>query len=257
MTHLFHKVNRNEAIGVAICGSQIYLAHLQHEKGRIRIKNLDNAQFKLSLDYWKLEDQSGAFGEQENKDVFGIKEDWQERKAGEEKDSAYSANIEILYKLLYKHVTRKTRIAFNIPLSTANYQPIYEASNGKKKSALFSEKPQPNEAQENLNLDHRVIEASENHRFSLTFEQQPTILSILGEVNEFLGGKLYLGLMDTPELALVNLAALRKRTAQSEFTAILYVEDNFSRIIFLRRAGCFISAPLFSKTPLRPIFCRS
>ncbi|RMD98517.1 MAG: hypothetical protein D6814_07440, partial [Calditrichaeota bacterium] len=111
-----------EAIGLAVCGMEVRLAHLVNYKGLVRIKALDSAILKTPLDHWTQNENKKHPSEGDNPDVFGLKEEWNDKGSGSSKEGIQGANLEILYKLLYKHVTKKTRIAINVPLSTVSYQ---------------------------------------------------------------------------------------------------------------------------------------
>jgi Tfp pilus assembly protein PilN len=59
------------------------------------------------------------------------------------------------------------------------------------------------------------------------------------EVNEFVRGNLFLALMDPTEVALANLARRSSELDGGKITAIVYVEDDFTRLIFMRGKDLF------------------
>ncbi|NIV97471.1 hypothetical protein GWN42_32930, partial [candidate division KSB1 bacterium] len=75
----------------------------------------------------------------------------------------------------------------------------------------------------------------------------PPIVDAIDEVNQFRAGKMNLVLMDTNELALVDLVKEIYKFEKNEITAIVYIEEDFSRVIFLRGSHIHHITPIIHK----------
>ncbi|MFQ5629964.1 MAG: SPOR domain-containing protein [bacterium] len=220
------------AIGLAVSGREIRLARLGSHKGQVSVLGLDTVYLDTSLEYQteekKIIDNSPNA---ESKDVFGLKDDWDGKAPDSGTGNKGNKNLEILYKFLFKYVAKRTKIALNIPVSMARYQRLDSADFNQAND--FPGKPHRADSTNGQSPEQHLLKLADGATISLTHDQYPPFLNLLREVNDFLGKKLHFGTMDATELALVNIARANEATQFGKITVIIYVEDDFTRLIFL------------------------
>ena len=218
-----------QALGLAFSGTEVRLAHLTSHKGWVRIEGLERAKLRSSLEHQSSEKTDYDQVALENKDVFGLGDSLSTKGQSESTERKDTANLEILYGLIEKYVKKKTRIAFNIPLSMVNYQ-----QQDSPFAPAISERLGLSEGEGGSNLGHEVLESPGGTTISMAYECHPPTLTLLRGVKDFLRGNLYLGLMDTTEVALANIARNGPECEFDEISTIVYIEDEFTRLVFLR-----------------------
>jgi hypothetical protein len=221
-----------QALGLAVSGTEVRLAHLISHNGQIRIEGLERAKLKTTLENQPLDKDKAEPDEAEAKDAFGLKDTLGDKASGDNEQKADSGNLEILYRLLEKYTKKKTKIAFNIPLSMVTYQrPDVMATTVERAGGTDKD------AESNLGQEH--IMAHDGATIVMSYEKHPPTMSLMREVNEFVRGNLFLALMDPTEVALANLARRSSDLDGGKITAIVYVEDDFTRLIFMRGRDLF------------------
>jgi hypothetical protein len=219
-----------QALGLAVSGTEVRLALLSSHNGKIHIEGLERARLRTTLENKPAVEEENNPAEGENNDAFGLKTAVREKEnnaaaptGGAQNDNG---NLEILYRLLEKYTKRKTRIAFNVPLSMVKYQ--------RPEAALATERPAEAGKDADSSFAEEVLTAHDGSRLIMSYEKQPPTMSLMRDVNEFLRGHLYLALMDSTEVALANLARRDDDAAAGKISAIVYIEDDFTRLIFMR-----------------------
>jgi hypothetical protein len=86
----------------------------------------------------------------------------------------------------------------------------------------------------------------------MSYEKLPPTMSLMREVNDFLRGNLFLALMDSTEVALANLARRSHECEPDKVTAIVYVENDFTRLIFLRGKDLFHVSSIIHENTASP-----
>lgn len=247
-----------QALGLAVSGTEVRVAHLVMHKGQIQIEALERARLMTTLEFQPSEVKTSDYAEPDPKDVFGLKEARAE--TGDSSPTAYkryNENMEILYGLLEKF-TRKKKIktAFNVPVSMVNYvregsvfaatQTSMERNNGVDKDS-------------GPNWVRYPIKSQDGTGLSISYERQPPTMSLLNDVKGFLRGNLYLAHMDTSEVSLANIARSRRLEA-NKLTAIIYIEDDFTRLIFMRGEELFHVSSIIHESATSPdmleVICR-
>ena len=101
-----------EAIGIAINGRDIKIAHIYREKNKLTVDFLENATLnadpEAEVRNKAVIDNESLFNKEE--DVFAIKNPL-EIKKNENKETSIQDNADILYSLLIKYADRTIRIS--------------------------------------------------------------------------------------------------------------------------------------------------
>jgi hypothetical protein len=239
-----------QALGLAVSGAEVRLAHLVSHNGQIRIEGLERARLKTTLENQPshTERDNAKLEEAEGKDAFGLKDPLSDKAAGDGERKADNGNLEILYRLLEKYTKKKTKIAFNVPLSMVNYQrqdgavTVAERSPASRGTDKDAESTQGQER----------LTANDGATIVMSYEKHPPTMSLMREVNEFLRGNLFLALMEPTEVALANLARRSNELEAGKITAIVYIEDDFTRLIFLRGRDLFHVSSIIHENAASP-----
>jgi hypothetical protein len=197
-----------QALGLAVSGTEVRLAHLVNQNGQIRIAGLERARLQNTLENQPADDEPSKLDDSEARDVFGAKESLQasalgeksfgekgSRPSGPKPENGNSGNLEILYRLLEKYTQKKVKIAFNVPLSMVTYQ-----------RPELAGRPEGLDKDGESSLAQEVVVGQDGARLIMSYEKHPPTMTLMREVNDFLRGNLFLALMDSTEVALANLA---------------------------------------------------
>ncbi len=245
---------KKEAIGIAINGREVKIAHVFRDKYRVGVDYLESAVLTSDIDaeLKKKEAQpadNAMLNEEE--DLFTSKSPYN-TKSPLEKETGVRENVDILYSLLAKFAASKIKVAFNISPARVTYQDLdthldYNKNvfKGNLKKKIENWKKGFN-ALENVSVITRK-DGTLCNVFCETY--QPPALEILEHLNSFFKGNLFLSLMDSNEVALVNLA----RTGYDfrdpgKITAIVQIETEFSRIIFMKGEDILMVSPVVNES---------
>jgi hypothetical protein len=247
-----------QALGLAVSGTEVRLAHLVMHKGQIQIEALERARLMTTLEFQPAAVKAKEQNEAEPKDAFGLKEGQAE--GGTNGQNAYrrhAENIETLYGLVEKFARKKKmKVAFNVPVSMVNY--IREGSLFATQTSIDRNNGADRESGPNWALQP-VKSQDGGSMLSISYERQPPTMSLLTDVRSFLRGNLYLAHMDTSEVSLSNIARSR-RLSDGKLTAIIYIEDDFTRLIFMRGQELFHVSSIIHESATSPdileVICR-
>ncbi|MGH7453639.1 MAG: hypothetical protein ACRENG_19985, partial [bacterium] len=92
-----------QAIGLAVSGTEVRLAHLINHNGQIRIEGLERARLKTTLENQPEDKGEAKLGEPGAKDAFGLKDASSEKAPDDNEQKSDNGNLEILYRLLEKY----------------------------------------------------------------------------------------------------------------------------------------------------------
>ncbi len=245
---------RKEAIGIAINGREVKIAHVYRDKYRLGVDYLESGLFATDIDAeLKSKEKQPLENEQfdQEEDLFAAKTPYAGRTPLEKPGGARD-NVDILFSLLSKFGARKTKVAFNISPTLVTYQDLdthldYNKnvfkSNLKKKIETWK---RGFNALENVS----VITRRDGTLCNVFCENSnPPILELLENLNNFFKGNFFLALMDSNEVSLVNLArAGYDFSDPSQITAIVQIETEFSRIIFMKGEDILTVSPIINES---------
>jgi len=163
--------------------------------------------------------------------------------------SAENPNVSLIYSLVDRFQHVKANIAINAPVLTVKYD--YLADNVLKQNKDLKKKIKDkidiwgNEYDQPRGSNYLTI--ADDKILQIDYEYHPPIIDLIEEVNQFRSGNMNLVLMDTNELALVDLVKEIYKFKDDEITAIIYIEDDFSRVIFLKGRDIYHITPIIHK----------
>ncbi len=239
------------AIGLAVNGNEIRAAFLSLVRGKSCIEALESTKLDTPLEniqqpeskHESLNDLEKAF------DIPEPKLHDEEQTVSSEK-SPKDNNIGLIYSLVDRFQHLKTSVAVNTPVLTVKYDFLDGA-------AVAQDKNLKKKIKERINIwgkddddgarRSNYLEVSDGKILQIDYEHHPPIIELVEEVNQFRAGNMSLVLMDTNELALVDLVREIYKFKKDEITAIVYVEQDFSRVIFLKGKNIYHITPIIHK----------
>lgn len=234
---------KKEAIGILVDGLDLKMAYLSSEKGKITLQALEEDTLKARLD---VEEAPGAVSAepQEAEDVFGMETPETEEVFGEAPLEGEETNQGLFVRLLSAFPSEKGLLAFNLSESRVTYYDYkdsldLESDLGPKKR----EKKLRKELVEKIREHHQMevspdriacVRRWDGSLLALSHDDPLSVLGILDAIKPFLRKTPSIGLIDANEVALMNLAKASYVFPEDEVTAIVYIGDEFSRVIFMQ-----------------------
>jgi len=244
---------KKQALGIAVDGRIIRIAHLVRDKKSIAVSFLETDTLPADL-----EDHTSPLLAKEETDgadstevLFGYEQQNRDRAAGLS-GATVQENANVLYRLIKKFTLHRIPIAFNIPASMVSFQELNTTLDYDKnvfKGNLLKKITQWKSGFNSLENVH-VVERSDGTLINVALNQpqSPALLSALEQINHFVGGNLLLSSMAPNEVALCNLARKSYHFKDDkEINVIIQIESEFSRIIFMRGPELLSVAPIISE----------
>ena len=241
-----------EALGLAVCGNEIRLAHLTNTQNTIRVTALETAYLKTPLDEKGQKKKVRKQSPQDNdgKNIFGLKEDEPDNT---NQASGTDENMEVIFKLVSPFVQNKIKVGMNIPMSLANYQRLDHAGSGETFSKEAGAGAGVYGADDALpSLMHRTIDLDDGRQMSMSFEENSELLKILRSVNGFIGNKLFLNSLETSEMALINMVRASALASTEGTTVVIAIEDKLTRLIFMNGSKLLHISPVIHENASSP-----
>ena len=243
---------RKEAIGIAINGREVKIAHVFRDKYRLGVDFLESSTFitDIDADLKKKEKPRPETSVIEEDDVFSVKSNI-DTKSPIEKETGARENTDILYTLLSKFSSKKVKVAFNISPARVTYQNLDTQLDYNKNVFKGILKKKIDGWKKGFNdLDNvSVITRKDGSLCNVFCETyQPPIVDILENLNTYFKGNLQLTLMDSNDVALINLARISYDFSNpNEITTIIEIETEFSRIIFMKGEDLLMVPPIINE----------
>lgn len=239
------------AIGISINGNNVKAAFLSIIKGKVYIQGLQSTTLATPLEGTLTDDNDGIEENIANdlEKAFEI-----QHQSDEDIDtstdlivkSTKDSNISIIYALLDKFRDINTKVCINAPVLTVKYEMVDNDAVPKDNRRL-REKIGFGEGNSNGIHSSKYQRINSEKTLRIEYEHHPPVLDLIDDVNQFRRGNLKLEMMDTNELALAFLVAKCYKLRKEYTTAIIYIEPDFSRVIFLSGSKIHHITPIIHK----------
>ena len=240
------------AIGISVNGNRVKAAYISFIKGNVYIRALESATLPTPLENSRpsqnIEDNlsnnlENAFDISEPVTKNDSKDDPSVDALGEE------SNISIIYSLIDKFIDSKVNVGINTPVLTVKYDFLNEESIPRDKNFKRRIKQKLDIWGSDVEETRRTkyLKIGDDKLLKIDYEFHPPILDLIEEVNQFRAGHLNLVHMDTNEVALVDLIKEIYKFEKEDITAIIYIEQDFSRVIFLKGLSIYHITPIIHK----------
>lgn len=235
------------AIGIMVHQSEVKAAYLTHAKGMLSIEALETIYLKEPIDEpVHAGDHESPEQPFEDESQFEINDPYIEEDeldfGVEPEDNEEDTNATLMFSLINRLTEKRVRIAFSMPPAMVRYGRTHLLDLPQKKKNLarrLQDKLRPSKTEGSRTVQHTEILNEDDSSLPMVSQFPPPLYDLLQEVNTFTGGKLQLQLLDTNELALAGLVRDNYRLFDEDLTAIVHIESDFSRIIFLRGRNLF------------------
>jgi len=231
-----------QVLGVMADGTELRIANLGIEKGEVAIYSLETISLPARLG--KLRTATAAQPaavDADETDIFGFEEgegveeaDSKEGEQGEHEGADLSST---LINVFAKFPLKKTKLAVNIPEGQATYY-SFESDFGLKAKKLQKRLREEIGPLAGGTLDSAIIDHFKTESKGLMVvvsEGNIPLIEELIDIKNFLaGGVPYFCQVSSNEISLVNLVRATMDPQPDQITAIVYIGNEFSRVIILK-----------------------
>ena len=233
--------SKSTSIALFVDGLELKLAKLSIKKGNIVLDELQSATLAAKLEERQLADLSSDTLT-EGADAFALPADAGTEAAGD--------NNSILLSLLSKYPTASYVLSYAVSEPSIYYHTL-ESNFGLKGNKL---KLRVLDELRNVRAVQPLLDAidffpsAEKNLICVVREDGMTMLHALEDIKPFLGKRLpRVALIESADVALMNIARANYGFAADEITTIIYVGVEFSRLIFMKGSEFFHFAPVLGE----------
>lgn len=223
---------RKQALGIMLDGTDLRVAHLGWKRGKVAVFGVEKISLPRLLSS-PIEQEVAAESKVES--AFGISPDVMMTDQLEDDQSGDASGM--LVNFLNKYPLKNIQLAVNIPDDQVSYHQ-FKDDFGLKGKALRQRLRgtialPPSARPENAMLD--VFKSPEGGVTAAAFGGSiPLVESLMNLQSFFPSGSLKFSLLETNEMALVNLARASLDLKDDEVTVLVYIGLEFSSIIVLK-----------------------
>lgn len=240
------------AIGISVNGTKVKAAYLSSVGGNLYIRALESATLVSPLESTRTQQKSEEKLNETLESAFDVPETTPTKSTPSEESSSEISeenNVGILYALIDKFQEGKVTVGINTPVLTVKYEMLETEVLPKDKNLKRKIKAKldiwGNEIDESRRTNYLKI--NNERLLKVDYDYHPPLIDLVEEVNQFRAGNLNLVHMDTNELALVDLVKELYKFDKHEITALIYIEQDFSRAIFLKGTDLYHITPIIHK----------
>jgi len=229
--------SRDQVLGVMVDGREIRIAQLARQGSEIAILNLETVSLHHRLGKIKTPAAVATAGSEDSgKDIFGFED------TAQRSDEMYDSPTEegdvsaLLINVFSKYLESRMPLAVNIPEGQATYY-NFESDFGLKGKKLQKRLHDEISPLAGGTLDMAMLDYFQSAGGALTTvvsEGNIPLLDELLELKTFLPSAPIIRRVNANEIALVNLTRLSLDLKSEEITAVVYIGNDFSRVIMLR-----------------------
>ncbi|GEM_PF-417091 len=235
----------NTAIALFVDGLELKVASLSTQKGTVALDELESVNLVSRLDEHAMPDQGlHDVPQDQGGDAFGG------GMSDLHTDITGADNNSVVLGVLSKHPVGKYMVSYAISEPSLYYH-TFETDFGlqgkKLKKRIVEELTSIRSSTPPADsIDH--FYSSDNNLVCIIREDGTTIVNILEDIKQFLGKRLpKIPLVESSDIALMNLARANFSFAADEISAIVYVGNEFTRIMFLKGWDFLHLAPVIGE----------
>lgn len=273
----------NEYTGIAIEGSQLKIARIKSEKGKIHLVKLDKISLVEELksggrqqsaenlegaDFETDEDADSIFGLEESDEDNGQQEaeeinlddmdedameddDLLSLDMVEEADTGTQSNEVLLYELLTEINPDSVRLGVNVEAGDTIFQIIRDTNfNEVKKKDLIADLEDKLESiyGKPKSSDRYAYEIRDNGSLVLaSTEESPKLLELVNDSLELYNGKLFIDEVLPDEISLVGLVKANYELQPDQVTGIIQFGPEKCRLIFMKGEEIWLVSPIINE----------
>jgi hypothetical protein len=237
------------SLGLFVDGTEIKLAKLSVQRGNVVIEELESQQLSTKLEEQRPAESAAAESATEQAD-FGLSGPIPEPSAAPVDDTGGGDNNAVLLGMLSKYPPGRYSVSYAITEPSLYYH-VFESDfglSGKKLknrileelSSIRGSRPNPDQVDYFYNAEKNLV--------AVIREGGLAVLNLLESIKQYIGKRIpKIPLIDSAEVSLMNVARANFGFAPEEYTAIIYVGVEYSRIIFMKGAEFLHFAPVLGE----------
>jgi len=236
------KGSKSTAVGLFVDGLQVKLAKLTVRKGKVVLDELRSGTLVTKMEERKISDSS-IETISDSSEAFALP-------SVEAAADTPGDNNSVMLGLLSQYPVSKYVLTYAISEPSIYYH-VFESDFGLKgkklKMRLLDELKNVRAIQPSMDaVDH--FPSMEKNLVCVVREDGLSMLRTLEEVKPFIGNRLpKIPLIESSDIALMNLARANYGFAPDEISAIIYVGVEFTRLIFMKGTEFFHFAPVIGE----------
>ncbi|RKY89671.1 hypothetical protein DRQ09_00935 [candidate division KSB1 bacterium] len=226
------------SFGIFIDGLDLKVAHLVKRKGKIFIKDVFTSKLISRVE---VEEEKTSENLDQSKEIFGDAQSMDDSGFQEITELEKPTNLSIILDSINHLPVKKGRFGVNIPESNVYFIQNGKFKNIKKKKIKYNFLREVNSNQkEPIEEDcFECIRKYDGSYLGIYCKGNNYILEQLEEINSYVSGKIKISLIEVNELALIGYARRCYRFQEDETGIIIYVGNDFARIIFIKGGELF------------------
>ena len=236
------------SIGIFIDGQEVKLARLAVVRGTVVLEELEAQHLDNKLEEQRqvTETVTLSVGGSDSTESFSLAAPVQDSSASESNGD----NNSVILGLLSKYQPGKYSVSYAITEPSIYYH-TFETDFGLKGKKLRSRILEELQGIRSTALSPDSVDSfltAEKNVVAVIREDGMSLLRILESIKEYIGGRLpRIPLIESADIALMNLARANFGFAPEEFTSIVYIGVEYTRIIFMKGAEFFHFAPVLGE----------
>ncbi|TDI86320.1 MAG: hypothetical protein E2O78_03020 [Caldithrix sp.] len=243
------------AIGISINGNNVKAAFLSRVNGEIKVMGLQSTTLAGPIEYsrqFKRAQETVGIGEEALENAFDIQDPVSTMHADDEAlqpEPKSDTNVSLIYSMIDRFHDTDAVVAINAPILTVKYDFLDTDSlpDEKKHKKGFVKKMELWRNDDDDLIRSTFLRLNSEKTLRIEYEHHPPVLDLIDDVSQFRRGQLKLQLMDTNELALAHLVKKSYNLRKEYTTAVIYIEPDFSRVIFMRGMQVYYITPVIHK----------
>lgn len=243
------------AIGLFVDGLDVKFAHVSYKNKQFKLEEVRTVNLAKKLE------EMPAVTEPAATELEGIEltESGPEtadliEAVPQEEGAEQENNRSILYSLLSDFPASAYQLVYSISEPSVYYQ-VFEDSFGlegiKLKRKLAEELAQVRTAKPDLDTIG-YIPAADGQVLAIIREGGLSLLSLIEDIKEFIGRVPRVPFLETSDVSLMNLVRANYELGEEEISVIVYIGNEFSRLIFMKGPYFFHFAPVISEGRATP-----
>ncbi len=245
----YSKSEGKTAIGLFVDGIDVKFAHISFKNKQFKLEEVKTVNLVKKLEEIQASAEPLTSG-LEGLDMMdtGLETaDLTETTTGEDADK--ESNRSVLYSLLSDFPTSAYKLVYSVSEPSVYYQ-AFEDSFGldgmKLKRKLVEQLAQVRATKPNVDAVE-YVPAADGQVLSIIREDGLSLLKILEGIKEFIGRVPRIPFLETSDVSLMNLVRANYELGEEDISVIVYIGNEFSRLIFMKGQYFFHFAPVISE----------
>lgn len=260
-------MSKTEFIGIALSGDDLKIARVRVKKKRLELISAETVSLVTPLKANTASEKTHSENQEpeEMGEIFGIDDTSSEVDLDDEMNSdddfdmtdegtedPGGGNNEMLVEAVLNDIDPKNvQVGLNIPYGNTIFQfhsdNDYKTLKSKQRKAIIEEK---------LNNIYDQPISPDNYSFQVradgslllaSFENEIPLLNLLDQAATFYKGKIFIRDVQPDEASLVGLIRANYTLDEDDYTGIIHIGENSSRVIFLKGSSIFLVLPVINQ----------